>query len=114
MNPTFRLKTLDKLKIIKRVDKTLIFLEIRAVREYEYIPKKAGTEVFDFEALSAKKQAGDLNKLAQNAADLAENSPDLEEFYKLFYHYDYAIRKLLPSLYTAYKIDPDKDLKKDF
>ena len=39
---------------------------------------------------------------------------DLEQIYKLFYHYDYAIRKLLPSVYEAYKIDTEKDLSKDF
>ena len=57
------------------------------------IPKIAKTEVFDF------KNAKEGN---------------LEEFYKYFYKYDYAIRKLLPSIYKAYEIDSDKDLSKDF
>ena len=43
-----------------------------------------------------------------------DESVDLECIYRLFYHYDYAIRKLLPSIYKAYKIDSEKDLSKDF
>ncbi|EKJ1255307.1 hypothetical protein ACLZ7R_001901, partial [Campylobacter jejuni] len=36
-----------------------------------------------------------------------------EEVYKQFYHFDYAIRKLLPAIYKAYEIT-DADLDKDF
>ena len=43
-----------------------------------------------------------------------DESVDLECIYRLFYHYDYAIRKLLPSIYKAYKIDSERDLSKDF
>lgn len=58
-----------------------------------HIPKVGQTAVFDF-------------------AKASEVSA--EEVYKRFYHYDYAIRKLLPSLYKAYEIDSEKDLSKDF
>ncbi|EIA0022711.1 hypothetical protein ACLU5X_001950, partial [Campylobacter jejuni] len=50
------------------------------------------TEVFDF------KNAKNLNP---------------EEVYKQFYHFDYAIRKLLPAIYKVYEIT-DADLDKDF
>jgi len=56
------------------------------------IAKLAKTEVFDF------KNAKDLNA---------------KEVYERFYHFDYAMRKLLPSIFKAYEIDV-KDLKKDF
>ncbi|TKX31298.1 CmeU family protein [Campylobacter estrildidarum] len=56
------------------------------------IKKIHNTEVFDF------KNAKDLNA---------------EEVYKLFYHYDYAIRKILPAVYKAYEIT-NSDLEKDF
>ncbi len=36
-----------------------------------------------------------------------------QEVYTHFYHYDYAIRKLLPKLYKAYEIK-DEDLNRDF
>lgn len=36
-----------------------------------------------------------------------------EEVYKQFYHFDYAIRKLLPAIYKAYEIT-DADLDRDF
>ncbi|HFP7603102.1 TPA: hypothetical protein ACHD0Z_001849, partial [Campylobacter jejuni] len=36
-----------------------------------------------------------------------------EEVYKQFYHFDYAIRKLLPAIYKVYEIT-DADLDKDF
>ena len=58
----------------------------------ENIPKIPNTEVFDF------KNAKTLNT---------------EEVYKQFYHYDYAIRKLLPAIYKAYELT-DEDLEKDF
>ncbi|MBZ7929791.1 CmeU family protein [Campylobacter molothri] len=58
----------------------------------ENIEKLQNTEVFDF------KNAKNLNA---------------EEMYKLFYHYDYAIRKILPTIYKAYKIT-SVDLEKDF
>ncbi|MGM9258595.1 CmeU family protein, partial [Campylobacter jejuni] len=56
------------------------------------IAKINNTEVFDF------KNAKNLNP---------------EEVYKQFYHFDYAIRKLLPAIYKAYEIT-DADLDKDF
>ncbi|WP_297194167.1 CmeU family protein [uncultured Campylobacter sp.] len=58
-----------------------------------HMPKIENTDVFDF------KNSKPLNA---------------EEVYKLFNKYDYAIRKLLPSIYKAYEIDMEKDLKKDF
>ncbi|EHV5228505.1 hypothetical protein K0T56_000493 [Campylobacter jejuni] len=58
----------------------------------ENIAKINNTEVFDF------KNAKNLNP---------------EEVYKQFYHFDYAIRKLLPAIYKAYEIT-DADLDKDF
>ncbi len=54
------------------------------------IPKFKNTDVFDF-----------------------SNQDDLKEIYTHFYKFDYAIRKLLPSIYKAYDIE-SKDLKKDF
>lgn len=63
----------------------------------EKIPKIAQSEVFDFERLKNSKP----------------DSLDLEQIYKLFYHYDYAIRKLLPQLYKAYEIK-DEDLSRGF
>ncbi|MBS4234820.1 CmeU family protein [Campylobacter vulpis] len=41
-----------------------------------------------------------------------KNELNAEEVYKQFYHFDYAIRKLLPPLFKAYEINPSKDLKK--
>ncbi|EAH4506718.1 hypothetical protein R5Q10_000612 [Campylobacter jejuni] len=58
----------------------------------ENIAKINDTEVFDF------KNAKNLNP---------------EEVYKQFYHFDYAIRKLLPAIYKVYEIT-DTDLDKDF
>ncbi|MFK0404455.1 CmeU family protein [Campylobacter jejuni] len=58
----------------------------------ENVAKINNTEVFDF------KNAKNLNP---------------EEVYKQFYHFDYAIRKLLPAIYKAYEIT-DADLDKDF
>ncbi|EDP5940886.1 hypothetical protein FVY45_05855 [Campylobacter jejuni] len=58
----------------------------------ENIAKINDTEVFDF------KNAKNLNP---------------EEVYKQFYHFDYAIRKLLPAIYKVYEIT-DADLDKDF
>ena len=60
------------------------------------------------------------DKCGENSANSAANSAqsvdnvDLEQIYKLFHHYDYAIRKLLPSIYKAYEIDSERDLSKDF
>ena len=54
---------------------------------------------------------------ATNSANSATNSAqsvNLEQIYRLFHHYDYAIRKLLPSIYKAYEIDSERDLSKDF
>lgn len=38
---------------------------------------------------------------------------NVKKVYERFYHFDYAIRKLLPSVYSAYEIK-DSDLSKDF
>ena len=57
------------------------------------MPKIANTDVFDF------KNSKPLNA---------------QEVYTLFNKYDYALRKLLPSVYKAYEIDMEKDLSKDF
>lgn len=54
------------------------------------IKKLENTDIFDF------KEAKDLKA---------------EEVYKQFYHFDYAMRKLLPPIFKAYEIDPSKDLK---
>ena len=103
------------------------------------IPKMGQTAVFDFKALKKSKMpCGEALKGSENSAfetlKKGENSAcgvaetlknstlgtaddesvDLECIYRLFYHYDYAIRKLLPSIYKAYKIDSEKDLSKDF
>ena len=92
------------------------------------IPKVGQTAVFDFEALKKSKMpCGEALKEGENSAcgvaETLKNSTlgtandesiDLECIYRLFYHYDYAIRKLLPSLYEAYKIDSERDLSKDF
>lgn len=48
------------------------------------IPKKNGTDIFDFENA---KQA------------------NLKDVYAKFYTYDYSVRKLLPDVYKAFKID---------
>lgn len=58
----------------------------------EHIAKIPNSDVFDF-----------------------DKAPNLQakEVYKQFYHFDYAIRKLLPAIYKAYEIT-DEDLKKDF
>ncbi|EPV6929878.1 CmeU family protein, partial [Campylobacter upsaliensis] len=40
-----------------------------------------------------------------------KNELNAEEIYKRFYHFDYAMRKLLPPLFKAYEIHPAKDLK---
>ena len=63
-----------------------------------------------------KKARGTPLKNGENSAcGVADDeSVDLECIYRLFYHYDYAIRKLLPSLYEAYEIDSERDLSKDF
>lgn len=58
-----------------------------------HIPKIGKSSVFDF--AKAKES-------------------NLEQVYKHFYMYDYAIRKLLPSVYELYEIDSEKDLSKDF
>ncbi|MCW1360106.1 CmeU family protein [Campylobacter sp. US33a] len=58
----------------------------------KHIPKINNTEVFDFQK-------------AQNI--------DAKELYETFYHFDYAMRKLLPSIYQAYEIQHE-DLDKNF
>ena len=90
-----------------------------------YIPKVGQTAVFDFAKLhsassidganSAHKQT-DTNSAGEdlNSNTNSNQSPNLEQIYKLFYNYDYGIRKLLPNLYKAYEIDTEKDLSKDF
>ncbi|MBE2984921.1 hypothetical protein CCAL9344_04050 [Campylobacter sp. RM9344] len=47
------------------------------------VPKKGDTDVFDFD------KAKDVN---------------LKEIYAKFYAYDYAVRKLLPDVYSAYDV----------
>lgn len=106
------------------------------------IPKFAGTQLFDFKALRASGRAFETSENGENVANstcaaasgekcvenltnsisnCGENSStnsaqsvDLEQIYRLFHHYDYAIRKLLPSIYKAYEIDSERDLSKDF
>lgn len=48
------------------------------------VPKKNGTDVFDFDAV---KKA------------------DLKEIYARFYAYDYSLRKLLPDVYDAFDVN---------
>ena len=48
------------------------------------VPKKNGTDVFDF---SKVKEA------------------DLKEIYAKFYAFDYNVRKLLPDVYTAFNVN---------
>lgn len=94
-----------------------------------HIPKVGQTAIFDFAKLrsNANNKGCANEKVSLNDENLACNKSganfegenlaqgvDLEQIYKLFYHYDYAIRKLLPSVYKAYKIDTEKDLSKDF
>ncbi|HHY1515610.1 TPA: CmeU family protein [Campylobacter jejuni] len=83
---------MDKAKIVQNLNA----LFKQRVEFYSYfdenIAKINNTEVFDF------KNAKNLNP---------------EEVYKQFYHFDYAIRKLLPAIYKAYEIT-DADLDKDF
>ena len=52
--------------------------------------------------------------LVSSRGENSAQSVNLEQIYKLFHHYDYAIRKLLPSIYKAYEIDSERDLSKDF
>ncbi|ECO3962979.1 hypothetical protein FXL08_02715 [Campylobacter jejuni] len=83
---------MDKAKIVQNLN--VLFKQ--RVKFYSYfdenIAKINNTEVFDF------KNAKNLNP---------------EEVYRQFYHFDYAIRKLLPAIYKAYEIT-DADLDKDF
>ena len=83
---------MDKAKIVQNLNT----LFKQRVEFYSYFDKNIAkinnTEVFDF------KSAKNLNP---------------EEVYKQFYHFDYAIRKLLPTIYKAYEIT-DVDLDKDF
>ncbi|HHD0624660.1 TPA: CmeU family protein [Campylobacter jejuni] len=83
---------MDKAKIVQNLN--ALFKQRTEFYSYfdENIAKINNTEVFDF------KNAKNLNP---------------EEVYKQFYHFDYAIRKLLPAIYKAYKIT-DADLDKDF
>lgn len=62
---------------------------------------------------SRGKNDKNLTNSAANSAQSVDNV-DLEQIYRLFHHYDYAIRKLLPSIYKAYEIDSERDLSKDF
>ncbi|EAH8595143.1 CmeU family protein [Campylobacter jejuni] len=83
---------MDKAKIVQNLN--ALFKQRAEFYSYfdENIAKINDTEVFDF------KNAKNLNP---------------EEVYKQFYHFDYAIRKLLPAIYKAYEIT-DTDLDKDF
>lgn len=47
------------------------------------VPKKAGTDVFDF--------------------DIATKA-NLKDVYAKFYAYDYSVRRLLPDVYAAYDV----------
>lgn len=105
----------------------------------ENIPHIKGTQLFDFAKLDGLKCENVCENLGENSRNLNENSSEsrgenadknspkhtknsrnlgqksinLRQIYTLFHKYDYAIRKLLPSIYKAYKIDT-KDLKSDF
>ncbi len=83
---------MDKAKIVQNLN--ALFKQRAEFCSYfdENIAKINDTEVFDF------KNAKNLNP---------------EEVYKQFYHFDYAIRKLLPAIYKVYEIT-DADLDKDF
>ncbi|MBC5857819.1 hypothetical protein Cjcuy013_05030 [Campylobacter jejuni] len=83
---------MDKVKIVQNLN--TLFKQRAEFYSYfdKNIAKINNTEVFDF------KNAKNLNP---------------EEVYKQFYHFDYAIRKLLPTIYKAYEIT-DSDLDKDF
>ncbi|EPT7864888.1 CmeU family protein [Campylobacter jejuni] len=83
---------MDKAKIVQNLN--ALFKQRAEFYSYfdENIAKINNIEVFDF------KNAKNLNP---------------EEVYKQFYHFDYAIRKLLPAIYKAYEIT-DADLDKDF
>lgn len=83
---------MDKAKIVQNLN--TLFKQRAEFYSYfdKNIAKINNTEVFDF------KSAKNLNP---------------EEVYKQFYHFDYAIRKLLPAIYKAYEIT-DVDLDKDF
>lgn len=83
---------MDKAKIVQNLN--TLFKQRAEFYSYfdKNIAKINNTEVFDF------KSAKNLNP---------------EEVYKQFYHFDYAIRKLLPAIYKAYEIT-DADLDKDF
>ncbi|EFP5382855.1 hypothetical protein IG787_000911 [Campylobacter jejuni] len=83
---------MDKAKIVQNLN--ALFKQRAEFYSYfdENIAKINDTEVFDF------KNAKNLNP---------------EEVYKQFYHFDYAIRKLLPAIYKVYEIT-DTDLDKDF
>ncbi|ECY2171364.1 hypothetical protein F6979_04110 [Campylobacter jejuni] len=83
---------MDKAKIVQNLN--ALFKQRAEFYSYfdENIAKINDTEVFDF------KNAKNLNP---------------EEVYKQFYHFDYAIRKLLPAIYKVYEIT-NTDLDKDF
>ena len=83
---------MDKAKIVQNLN--ALFKQRAEFYSYfdENIAKINDTEVFDY------KNAKNLNP---------------EEVYKQFYHFDYAIRKLLPAIYKVYEIT-DTDLDKDF
>lgn len=81
-----------------------------------HIPKVGQTAVFDFAKLHSVSSINEANSADENlnSNTNSNQSPNLEQIYKLFYNYDYGIRKLLPNLYKAYEIDTEKDLSKDF
>ncbi len=81
-----------------------------------HIPKVGQTAVFDFAKLHSASSINEANSAGENlnSNTNSNQSPNLEQIYKLFYNYDYGIRKLLPNLYKAYEIDTEKDLSKDF
>lgn len=81
-----------------------------------HIPKVGQTAVFDFAKLHSASSINEANSAGENlnSSINSNQSPNLEQIYKLFYNYDYGIRKLLPNLYKAYEIDTEKDLSKDF
>ncbi|ARJ57197.1 CmeU family protein [Campylobacter cuniculorum] len=83
---------MDKTKIIQNLNE--LFKQRAKFYEFfdENIEKMPKSDVFDFQ------KAKDLNA---------------KEVYEHFYHFDYAMRKLLPSIFKAYEIK-EKDLDKDF
>lgn len=83
---------MDKTKITQNLNE--LFKQRAKFYEFfdEKIAKIPNSDVFDF------PKAKDLNA---------------KEVYEHFYHFDYAMRKLLPAIFKAYEID-SSDLDKDF